>query len=853
MRVKKNIGNDIKVLIEKCNQSRYNSKDIQSWRLFYNKYNPLDYSYFTGIKSQNKAGQEMVLEYPAKFRWIPIQKKNLNVLISTQELRPFVKNIYVSDQKGVERKFHARARGMVEFLFGEFDKFNSNYTVKLEQLSQQQQQVQQMLQKEPESEEEAAQQQQLKIQMPFINSQINSLQTQIENKQLVSTDRMEKASRYFKYDAKDFIEEVAEKLFSKIKNETSFKEESNKSFRTRLVTGTPFYYVNHESGNKSITIKNLDSMAVTYPSISNIEWTQELPWVAFKERWSYSDIKRVYGHVLSADQLKELEGAKSSGHINPVFASTNPSEENPSGSGAILIQDEDFSYNGESEMESIDVLKIWYKKERKIQARVTPNRHNPARPHIHFVDDDNLAERPIRKDKGEILETRYVSDRYYGIVLNQNIYIGFEIDEIQPRNANNLSEVYLPIVGKTNTHITDQATSIIQDTKDLNELYQVLNYHRELYVAVSGVKGQIIDVSQRPSDMSLEEQRYHRKQGSMYIQTKTKSGRNIGSNYNQWKSYDDSISPAVGQLENMMNNIDETMGMMMGVPRQRVGQTVSTDQVGSNEQAVHMANLVTETLHYNQDGLDAKAIELGINIHINNLLKPGEILSVPTDDLDGMDTFQVPMFDFKNSQIGILVKNNNTQLEMKRKLEMLASSGYQRGELPFSAMMKVYTTESIKELEKKLEYFNDQAKKQAAEANAGAMQAEAEKERLSREVEMTLKQEDIKARMAELEFNKVKSESENIIKNKEIDSNTNIELMKLSTERQTEATYLQEQNRASTVDEELEYLRIKLDAMFREQELLIAKRDSDVKKGAAIGSSKSDSGRQASKEKVKDK
>lgn len=850
MKKVKNIDPEIESLIGKIWETQANLTDIESWRLFYNQYNPKDYDYFTGIQGKDKDGQTIRYKYPAKFRWIPVVRKNMNVLITTQELRPFVYDINVIDQPGMNRKFQNKAIGMATWMIQEYKSYEENYLNKLEMLNQQVQQATEILSKEPESKQEAEQQQMLKIQMPFITNKVKVLQDQIENLDIFNKKRIEKVEKYFLYDAKDIVEEIAQKLALKIMKSTSFKEESNKCFTSRIVTGKPYYYVNHDPGNKNVTIKHIDEFSVHYPSISGIRWIQELPWVVIKERWSYNDIIRVYGHLLSNDEIKDLKKSKKRLESNPVFVPIKK-RDGADGEGAILYQNA-VGYNGEYDDESIEVARVWYVKERKLYARISPNKYNPARPHIHFVNEENIKNNPIRSARGERLETRYLQERYYGIVINGEIKLGFEKDEIQPRDTNNLSKVYLPIIGKVNGNITDKPVSLIQDTKDLNELYQVINYHKELYIAVSGVKGQIIDLSQKPKDMTLAEHQYHEKNGRLYIKTTNAYGKSIGGSYNQWKSYDNTISPAINNLENMLINIDESLGLIMGVPRQKVGQTVSTDQVGTNEQAVSMANLVTETYHYNHDLMDCKALEMAVNIHMNHLLKPNELISVPNPTGTSESIFKVPEFDHKNSQVNIYVENNKKEQDSRMKIEQLAVLEYQKGLMPFNVMTKVYTMESVKELQKELDYYSKEAQKLQQESAQSAQQAEAQKAQLEREVDLTIAQMDVQAKMAELEFLREKMTLENELKREEIGSKEGLELTKAATERQTEATYLAEQNRASTVDEQLELLRIQLDAILREKELALNKELGEKKHSEAMAKAKSVSTKKKVKEKVRD-
>lgn len=850
LKLKEKIDDDVKNWIDKARAESYSLTEIESWKLFYNKYNPSNYSYLTELSYINKKNnQKEVFKYPAKFRWIPIVKKNLKVLISTQELRPFIYNISASDQASVERKFHAQTMGMVEYIFGTYKKFDSEYVAQLRNIESQKQQFEEMLSKEPENQQEAIQQKQIMLQMPYINAQIDNIKSVIQNKQIVTTEQLSKVKAYFDYEAKDFMEETAINIALKIMKENKFKSESNKAFTSRLVTGRPMYYVNHDTGDKNVSVRYINEMDVIYPAIGNIEWTCDLPWIILKERYSHSDVVRIYGHLLSSKQVKDLKQAATTSPMNPVFISTPPDKDNPGG-GAVLT--DKFSYGGTAESETVEVLKIWYKTERVLYARVSPNKHNQFRPHIHFVDEENIKLNPERKDKGERIEKRYISERNYGVVINGNIFLGFEKDDMQPRDSNNLSKVYLPIVGKVNASINQQASSVVQDTKDLNELYQIINYHKELYVATSGIQGQIIDLSQKPADMSLAEHRYHRKMGSLFIQTRSKTGKALGGSYNQWKSYDDSISSSVQFLDTMLENIDQTMGIIMGVPRQRVGQTLSTDQVGSNEQAAHMANLVTETLHYEQDEQDAKALEMAVNIHMNYLLKPGEIISIPNDEMMGETIFKVPEFDNLNSQIKIHIQNNKKQFEAKQKIEQAAISEYQKGTIPFHILTTIFNTENIKKIEKKLEQFSKDAQKARELAEQNAYEAENQKEKLKQQVDMTLKQMEIDAKMAELEITKYKIEREAGLKEKEIDINKNIEVMKMATERETEATYLQEQNRASTIDEQLAFLRLQLDAMVAQQQLEIDNKDVDNKKTVALKKAAESSTKKKVKERVKD-
>jgi hypothetical protein len=267
-----------------------------------------------------------------------------------------------------------------------------------------------------------------------------------------------------------------------------------------------------------------------------------------------------------------------------------------------------------------------------------------------------------------------------------------------------------------------------------------------------------------------------------------------------------------------------------------------------------MANLVTEKLHYEHDVINAKALEMAINIHMNYLLKPGELLTIPMDGSISQEIYKVPDIDTKNSQIAIHIENNGKELQLKKELTAAAQMGYGRGELPFSSLLKIYTIDSVKELEKTLMFLDEKAKQAQSQAAQAENQSNDERLKWAYEADMALKQEDIKARMAEIAFNEKKLAIDDATKNREISVNEKIKMIDMGSERETEATYLEEQNRASTVDEELRYLEIVLNNIQQKRELALSERQgkgkhiADMKKSTNTSSTK-----KKNKEKIKDK
>src|SRR5690606_23876800 len=89
----------------------------------------------------------------------------------------------------------------------------------------------------------------------------------------------------------------------------------------------------------------------------------------------------------------------------------------------------------------------------------------------------------------------------------------------------------------------NKAYSPVWETKDIQELYNILHFQEELLISLSGVKGTVVDISQLPSGMSMTEVMYYKKNGLLPIETLFPGGKPKRTSFNQFSNYDDSVSP----------------------------------------------------------------------------------------------------------------------------------------------------------------------------------------------------------------------------------------------------------------------------------------------------------------------
>ncbi|MCK9281873.1 MAG: hypothetical protein M0P71_14705 [Melioribacteraceae bacterium] len=807
-------------------------QDIECWMYYHNIFNDKEFDYLTRIPNGTVGESDYYL--PAKVRHIPIQKKAINVLISQQKHRPFVFGAGISDTEGKNEKTARQIHNIFDKYINETESRVSQYHIQLKSIEQQKNQLQQILSKEPQTQEEAIQQQQLQMQLPIIEEQFNSASQKIERELLFTEKDAEKINIYYKYEVKDIIEDIIQKLALKLRKSLDIERQSLKNFISHIVTGKQAYYVDMVPGKKKIFFESLNMIDVTYPTTEGIEWIQDGMWVKISK--SLTKSQAIDKWKLTKEQITLLDSDFQSNTRNMGFL--NSSWKNVINTGSLLYS------SSESDTEQIEESHIWFRSPKEIQVKKSPNPYEEGKSFIHFLDDDEkvvnngqlfweqkkkvyidkeTGREYDKKDvilgtKGEQLETRYIDEIFELVILGNDLTVLAQKKPIRLYSNESYSWTCLPVIGKTFNSIIDRPYSLVWDTKDLQKLYNLINYHRELLLATSGVKGTIMDLSQLPEGMTKSEWEYKKKLGVQYIESVKKNGK--VATYNQFGSFDDSVTPAIQYLDNMLQSLDYTLGNIIGVGPQRQGQVSGNDQVATYQMAIQQNSLITEIIYSEHDENERRAFEIALNLATKYMYKDGGMFDYKSDNMK-TETFQVPAGVLNKIDIGIDVENNTLQEQNLKELKQFALQEYNKGSLPFRDIIKLYSTQTVKDLEKKFEFFTDEALKFAQQSQQSNIEAQNQgQERLIQlqgQMDQQIKSQEIEIKKLDLQLKeqlgngKLKLEQEQLFLNQKVaDDNAKLKEAQIISERETEGSYLMEQNRSNVMDERLKALELQI-------------------------------------------
>lgn len=700
--------------------------DLLCWAMYNNSFNASEFDYLTKIGGYT---------LPAKMRHIPKQRPYIEFLVSRFLERPFQFSVSCVDKKSLKRKLEGRASFHMQ-------KYIEMHREKFSQVNSE---IQKIQQKKQELEQQAQQNPQMQEAMPDIESKIQSSLENLNDMVLLNEQSMEKLKRLSKYSNKDIIEQVAQKAMKSMRQRLRIKHKSMNTFINSVVTGRGQFYVDYRPGDELPIFDSLVGKNVFYQATDNVEWIQDLDWAGFEETMTPQDVISEFRlHGVAKQQVESGYYSGSPSSAGPFVATEDDKAVDMS------YKADNVSSGAVSRGDGVNVRRIWWVAERNVVALQKANEYRPGHYFTSFInqteqkkkfldekhyfyktmrgDDGKVVGKWMLKDKndtkdehiydakevrtydsrkGDRVLTKVIYDRFKGVVLDNNIYLSGK-DPVQPRSVDNLSKTLLPIIGPTYNNYTLQPYSLIWATKDIQKSYNIVTYHRELMLAVAGTKTLLTDQSQKPEGMSWAEWRMRTKLGQHEIETRKKGVGMSQPTFNQFQAIDLSVSASIQYFDQILDNLDNQMGMIMGVTRQAMGQSVPSDQVGTFQMSQQSTLLVTSAMYAKHDEVERHALSMLINLARQYVWNTDTITQYVNEDGE-TEIVNIPAGLLNMSDYEIIISDNTLEERKLNELKQFAMQNYAKGMLPFTDFVHMYNVESLKELEKMSEYYSEEA------------------------------------------------------------------------------------------------------------------------------------------------
>jgi len=807
-------------LVSQCHGGKIQSTYYESLNYYNNGLDASAYNYLL------KIGKDMKYTLPAKPRNIDRLSPRLRYLKSRENTRKIPLIVRLIDSESIKEKNGRLHVVSYQRFLSEMENIMKQNIVEIEELESMifdidkyiQELMQSYISQQNENGEQPDEQEAYMMAQQEYYSRLDRLKAVINYKTqyLVKKNKgykdvLEKVKAQVSMEYSDEVEANVDMLLRSLINEYHIDSEKSIAFDYSLKTalGAEYYYVDINANNQYPTFEALSPLDVFYPHTSNI-WVQDGEWVVIRRK--YTPLQILNSYKLT-DEIKEYL------HNRNRFFSLSGEIDTYSDSSSEEV------YN--------NVYHIFWKDTKMVRFGIAENRYNKDAPHIHILEDG-------KNPRNMKVEKRPYVEIWEAVIVDGKFIVEPRVVPDVVRYENDYNNPKLPVIGLVFDNGLRKPYSLVLQTKDANELSKVINIKMEMLIALAGVKGFIMDYSQKPSNMSKDEWTYLKKMGTAWIES-TKNGR--PANFNQFQSYDDGLSPSIITLLNIDESLDKHFELVTGVTRQSLAQMEQYELKGTVTQAINQTLAIVESLYQTHEQIYIKAIEQYANL-IGKYTNVSKIEMDAEDVNAGFTRIEIPPNTLTERDIRVMVDKDYTDQNILETYKQIALQAAVQKVIPINALSTILTSTTFRKMDKKLaelmNTFQTTMQQMEIETNEQKERSKynyaAELEKLKGQIEATLKEYDMAIESQKLELlNKQISNqlnianSRNAIDSRKAEMDYSIkeegnEIKRVSVEKDTavEMAYLQEQQRQAVIMEKLKALELKMNAIIGSEKNNIA-------------------------------
>jgi len=581
----------------------------------------------------------------------------------------------------------------------------------------------------------------------FITSQVT--------KENIDRDELKKEvdnfKEYMNYEWQDQVERRARHILNYLFQTRNLKEMFSKGFEDVLIAGEEIYCVDIENGNP--VVRKVNTLNLHTIRSGESPWIDDADIIIEDGYFSEGQILDKYYSDLTDKQVKLIDDQFSyEGGDNMV--SIGDKEEDIVWDGILNLERDIRSQFGSAYDTdgNIRVMRVVWKTKRKVGILT------------YFDDDNNKFEKIVdeRYKPGLTDQIKWVwisewleATRIGGGGMGENdkkaIYIKMQKRPIQFRSIHNISQCHSGYVGLAYNTNVSKSKSLMDRMKPYQYLYNVFMYRTEL--AFARAKGKIgkISLSKMPDGWEPK----------MWLQYAEINGWLIEDDFNEVQK-----GPATGKLAGQMSGassaidlemgsyiqqhilmlqfLEEQLGQIAGITRQREGQMENRETVRGVERSISQSNIITEKYFSLHDMVKTKVLTMLLETAKVAWKGKKQVLSYVTDDLTDQ-TFTIEADDpVLDCDAGVILTSGHNDIELMQSLKEFAHAGLQNDKISFKEIIDIYMNPSITATRRRLEQAEVKQKQeqqkqqeQAERINQQNIQAAKEAQEANQNFEMS--------------------------------------------------------------------------------------------------------------------
>ena len=463
----------------------------------------------------------------------------------------------------------------------------------------------------------------------------------VEGAQKKEAELPAKLADQFDSNYKDTMAIKGQKLLNRVEREAELEEHHMEMMKDWWIIGEAYSFKDEIDGQ--IVYTRISPLDFSYGKSPNTKYVEDGEWAVRRSRMTTADIVDRFYESITKKDLEQQDAPYNITSPSSFYKSLQEENEN---------------------VTTHEVLHIVWKTQVKYGLLYYPD---PLTGEIQMEEVEEDYKMPEELKGIAKLEWKWENEIWEGYRIQGNLYL-----EMGPRMGDRL-----PYNGKRFSDLHSPNVSVLDMGIPYQILYIIINYRLELTIAKS--KGKIVLMDQKviPNSEGWDEDKFFYYADATGWALINRDQIGVDKSYNQYQVVDLGLYDHIANLITILNHIKEDWDEVLGINRQRKGQSMASDAVGNNERAVFQGSVMSEInfvmfeklLERDYQGL----LDLTKYAYLDGLH------TVYTSDDMRSEILSFTPEDMTNAELGIFVTSSTKDLDRVKELKAYAQQSLASG------------------------------------------------------------------------------------------------------------------------------------------------------------------------------
>lgn len=615
----------------------------------------------------------------------------------------------------------------------------------------------------------------------------SSVQNIVENQEIDNQEAEQQAKKteeYFRYNWQDFHEIQANEYIKHYSKEQSWSRTFNDGFLDAMVCGIEAYQCGIVGGEPFLMRLNPLKLRIYRNGRSNR--IEDADVIIYEDYWSPGRVVDTFYDELTPKQIRRITGDTADMDVDQnlsVYGSVDESRQFIPRTAIVgeqgILVDSDSGFGevfdafpdalggfGTSLLPydiagNVRVVHVMWKSKRKIY-KVESYNQLTGEKEYDFYNEDYIP----NEAAGEKATALWVNEAWEGTKIGDDIYVGMRPCLVQHNSISNPSKCHFGIVGTIYNINEASQYSLVDMMRPYNYLYDAV--HAKLVELIATNWGKLIelDLALKPKNWEVDKWMYFARANKILIKDSfnegskgAATGKLAGGLNNASKGVVDADwGQSIQNYIELLQWIKDSMSDLVGINRQREGNTYNRETVGGIERAVLQSSYITDWLFQMHDDTKKRTMECFLDEAKGAMRGGSKKFQYIASDMS-RKVMTIDGDDFAECDYGIVVDSSSDTQKLYANIEQIGQAAMQRNTVSLSALMKLYTSASLTEKihiieaseEKQIEIQQQQAQ-MAQQAEQLKLEAEREMKMLEMQQRETQNIRDNETRIKQAEI-----------------------------------------------------------------------------------------------------